>query len=542
MPAPVPLSVVVITKNEEGRLADCLESARWAAELIVVDDGSTDQTVAIARRYTDRVVQRAMDIEGVHRNFAYGLATQEWIFSLDADERFTPELRDEIAALLATNPPLNGYTVPRRNYLGPRWLQHGGHYPSPQLKLFRKGHFRYEAAEVHPRAFLDTDTNQLHSDLIHYSYRDLEDFVGKLNRQTTLETRKWLRDQRPMNVGTGLWRTVDRFARAYWAKEGRRDGILGFIMAILGGMYQFLSFAKYWTARAVKPEAPASGVTPETGDGPVAARQTITAVVLTKNEAAKIRQCLEAIRWVDEIIIVDGESTDGTPDICREYGARVITHPFGGDFGEERNLGNAHATKDWILQLDADDVVTAGFRRAAEQMLRIGTSHAAFRFRRTNRFLGHWMRFGGWDHYSLHLFRRGKARYQGRVHHALLVDGSIGALKAVVEHYPFDSLEQFVDRQNRYTTLEAKELVDLRGAFPPRELRYQIMVKPAKLFWKLYVKKQGFRDGMYGFMFSGLYSFVHFIKWAKVWERLTNLEARATIPTTTGQPQPAGER
>ncbi|MBI4227230.1 MAG: glycosyltransferase family 2 protein [Candidatus Omnitrophica bacterium] len=544
MPTPVPLSVVVITKNEEGRLADCLESARWAAELIVVDDESTDRTVEIARRYTDRVVTRRMEIEGRHRNAAYALATQEWIFSLDADERFTPELREEITALLATAPPLNGYTVPRRNYLGRRWLRHGGQYPSRQLRLFRRGHFRYEEAEVHPRAFLDTETGSLDHDLMHYSYRDLGDFVGKLNRQTTLETKKWLRDGRPMGFRKGLWRTVDRFYRTYWSKQGRKDGMLGFIMAVLAGMYQFLTFAKYWTARfgpgrqASPPGDASRGPRPPAvGDGgPV--RATITAVVLTKNEAAKIRRCLEAIRWVDEIILVDGESADGTPEIAREYGATVINHPFGGDFGEERNLGNAHATSDWILQLDADDLVTAAFRDAAGRILREGTPHAAFRFRRTNCFLGHWMRYGGWDHDSLHFFRRGKARYQGRVHHALLVDGSIGTLTAAIEHYPFDSLEQFLDRQNRYTTLEAQELVDLRGAFAPHELRRHIMMRPAKLFWKMYVKKQGFRDGGYGLIFSGLFSFVHFLKWAKVWE-LTSAVAEDYNDrhTPVGRPQ-----
>ncbi|MBI4313198.1 MAG: glycosyltransferase family 2 protein [Candidatus Omnitrophica bacterium] len=249
MPEDVPLSVVVITKNEEGRIADCLESANWAKEIIVLDDFSTDKTVEIAKRYTPHVTQRIMDIEGRHRNHAYGLATCEWVFSLDADERFTPELKGEIAALIAGNPPLNGYTVPRRNHLGKRWLRHGGFYPSAQLRLFRKGHFQYEEAEVHPRAFLDTETGRLQSDLIHYTYRNLEDFVAKLNRQTTLETRKWVRDQRPMKIGKGLWRSVDRFYRTYVSKEGRKEGMLGFILAVLGGMYQFLTFSKYWLAK-----------------------------------------------------------------------------------------------------------------------------------------------------------------------------------------------------------------------------------------------------------------------------------------------------
>ncbi len=247
-------------------------------------------------------------------------------------------------------------------------------------------------------------------------------------------------------------------------------------------------------------------------------RQTLTAVILTKDEAGQIRECLERIRWVDEIVVVDGESTDGTPEICRSYGARVVTHRFEGDFGQERNIGNEHATKDWVLQLDADDRVTEEFHQAALRVLEGNLPHAAYRFRRKNCFLGHWMRHGGWYHYSLHFFQRGKARYRGRVHHELLVDGSIGTLEAPIEHHPFSSLEQFLDRQNRYTTLEAQELFERHGAMPEKDLRYQIMVKPAKLFWKLYVKKQGFREGMYGLMFSGLFSFVHFIKWAKYWE------------------------
>ncbi len=249
MSSAVPLSVVVITKNEEQRIAECLESVRWAAELIVLDDFSTDRTGEIARRYTDRVIQRKMEMEGVHRNHGYGLAAQEWILSLDADERVTPRLKDEIVQLLQSSPAYNGYTIPRRNYLGQRWIRHGGFYPSPQLRLFRRGYFRYEEVEVHPRAFLDGNTGRLQNDILHYSYRNLEDFVTKLNRQTSLETAKWIKDGRPMGVGKGLFRSVDRFTRTYWGKKGRRDGLLGFILAVLAGMYQFLTFSKYWVKR-----------------------------------------------------------------------------------------------------------------------------------------------------------------------------------------------------------------------------------------------------------------------------------------------------
>ena len=568
----VPLSVVVITKNEESRLKECLDSVVWAGEIVVVDDESTDRTLEIARRYTDRILQRKMDIEGRHRNFAYAQARYAWVFSLDADERVTPELRDEITALLRGEPPCAGYTVPRRNFIGSRWVRHGGWYPSPQLKLFRKDRFRYEESEVHPRVFMDGDCGQLTGDLIHYSYRNIEDFVAKLNRQTTLEARKWIRDGRKMSVGRALWRTVDRFCRTWWTGQGHRDGDLGFAVAVFAGFYQFLSFAKYWHAKSLAtgpvgetagggrgagPDAARSSRAPihlgwfrERGEScpstatdrsplpppaparppdvpsrpPAPARLTLSAVVLTKNEAGQIRNCLERIQWVDEIIVVDGESTDNTPQICSALGARVVSHRFEGDFGEERNIGNAHATKDWILQLDADDRVTEEFRIAAEQILRKGTRHAAYKFRRRNCFLGHWMKHGGWYHYSLHFFRRGKAFYRGRVHHDLLVDGSMGTLEAAVEHHPFSSLEQFWDRQNRYTTLEAQELLEKQGAGSERERRYQIRIRPAKLFWKMMVKKQGYREGMIGLIFSGLYSFVHFLKWAKLQEMIQNKE------------------
>jgi glycosyltransferase involved in cell wall biosynthesis len=242
-----PVSVVVITRNEASRLRPCLESVAWAAEIIVVDDRSTDDTVAVAREFTPRVFERRMDVEGKHRNYAYSLASHPWVLSLDADERVTPELAEEIRALLASDPPCNGYTIPRRNFVGDVWVRHGGMYPSAQLRLFRKDKFKYdELAEVHPQAYMPDPRGALKGDILHYTYRDFTDAIEKLDRQTDLEARKWFRERRRVGVLGTLRKTVDRFWRAYFKKQGYRDGVIGLFLAVNSGMYQFLSYMKYW--------------------------------------------------------------------------------------------------------------------------------------------------------------------------------------------------------------------------------------------------------------------------------------------------------
>jgi len=245
----IPLSVVVITKNEEGRIADCLKSVAWADEIIVVDDFSTDRTVEMAKGYTQRIFQRKMDVEGRHRNYAYSLASNEWVLTLDADERVTPELRGEIERVLGEGTKCNGFTIPRRNYIGNYWIRYGGWYPSAQIKLFRRDKFRFEEAEVHPRAFMDAPMSELKGDILHYSYRDFADFLNKLNNQTTLEATKWFKTNRKIGMGKSSWRAVDRFFRAYILKKGYKDGFIGFIAAFLAGLYQLMSYAKYWQMR-----------------------------------------------------------------------------------------------------------------------------------------------------------------------------------------------------------------------------------------------------------------------------------------------------
>lgn len=241
------LSVVVITKNEEKNIETCLKSVHgWADEIIVVDDESTDATVKLAQPYASKIFHRKMDVEGSHRNWAYTQAKNEWILSLDADESVTEELKQEIGETLSKGPAFNGYSIPRRNYIGNYWIKYGGQYPAGQLRFFRKNKFKYEEVEVHPRGFLEGDAGHLTKDIIHKSYRDFAHYLAKLNGQTTLEAKKWIQTNRNMTFGKTLWRTIDRFPRAYLRKKGYKDGFIGFMVALFGSLYQIVSYAKYW--------------------------------------------------------------------------------------------------------------------------------------------------------------------------------------------------------------------------------------------------------------------------------------------------------
>lgn len=244
----IPLSVVIIAKNEEKRLPDCLASISWAKEIVVIDDESQDRTSEIAQKAGAKVIRRAMDIEGRQRNFGYDQASQPWILSLDADERVSPELAGEIAEAIQnyqSDENVVGFRLPIRTYIGSRWIRGAGYYPALKLRLFRKGRFHYEEARVHPRALYEGEVIALKGDVLHYSCVDLGGFIHKFNRETTLEAEKWMLDGRKVTLARTLRKTIDRFLKNYFLKGGWRDGMMGYTMSIFHGLYQFVTYAKY---------------------------------------------------------------------------------------------------------------------------------------------------------------------------------------------------------------------------------------------------------------------------------------------------------
>jgi glycosyltransferase involved in cell wall biosynthesis len=240
------LSVCIITFNEERNVRDCLESVKWADEIVVVDSGSTDATVAICREYGTRVLVSDWAGHVAQKNKAVDSATHEWVFCIDADERVSARLRSEIAAVLSSDPDHAGYTVPRLTWYGNRWIQHGSWYPDRKLRLFARGRGRFTGTDPHDRVQVQGSVGRLNGDLLHYSYRGISHHLEQMNRYTTRMAALKAEAGVRWPLARMVVRPVGKFLKMYVLRQGFRDGVPGLIVAVLGSVYEFLKYAKLW--------------------------------------------------------------------------------------------------------------------------------------------------------------------------------------------------------------------------------------------------------------------------------------------------------
>lgn len=247
------LTVVTITLNEEANIRDCLASARWANEIIVVDSGSTDRTVEYARAFTDHVDRAPWEGYGAARNFALQHATSDWIFWLDADERVTPELAVEIQEMLRKDDErIVGYSVARRAYFLGRWIKHCGWYPSRVTRLFRRGKGRFSENRVHEQLELQGDVGILRNDLLHFTDPSLQHYFAKFNKYTSLAAEDLRESGRSFGFHDVLLRPPFTFFKMYVLKRGFLDGMQGFILCVLSSLYVFTKYIKLWELRTHK--------------------------------------------------------------------------------------------------------------------------------------------------------------------------------------------------------------------------------------------------------------------------------------------------
>ena len=243
-----PLSVTVITLNEAGHIDACLDSVAWADEVLVVDSGSTDETVVRARAKGARVIVRDWPGYAAQKNFAASEASHDWILSVDADERVTPELREEIRTLLAGEPTTSGYRIPRIAWHLGRWIRTTDWYPDYQLRLYDRRVARWRPMRVHESVGADGPVGRLSSHLQHYTYRDLSHQVETINRYSTLAASEMLAAGRRAGVLDLVFHPPAAFVRNFVLRRGFTDGMAGFIISAMGAYYVFLKYAKLWDA------------------------------------------------------------------------------------------------------------------------------------------------------------------------------------------------------------------------------------------------------------------------------------------------------
>ena len=241
-----PVSVTIITLNEAAHIAAAVESAAWADEVIVVDCGSRDDTVALARAHGARTCTREWPGYIAQKNHAASLARNDWIFSLDADERITPPLADEIGRLLAAEPPLGGYRVPRVTFHLGRWIRTTDFYPDFQTRLYDRRRARWQGRHVHESVAVDGRTGRLTGELQHYSYRNLDDHLERIHRYSTLSARQMHEAGRRAGVLDLLLHPAAAFLRNYLLRRGFLDGTVGLTLSLVNAYSVFLKFAKLW--------------------------------------------------------------------------------------------------------------------------------------------------------------------------------------------------------------------------------------------------------------------------------------------------------
>jgi glycosyltransferase involved in cell wall biosynthesis len=252
------LSVTIITKDEAADIGGAIASVVWADEIVVVDSESSDATVAIARRHTDRVIVRAWPGYIAQKNYAASMASHDWILSLDADERVTPALAEEIQALLAGTPDHAAYRMPRVTWHLGRWIRTTDWYPDDQLRLYDRRTAEWSGRYVHEAVTVRGIVGQLRSELQHFAFHGVSDHLETIDRYTTYAAQQMFESGRRAGMLQLACHPPLAFLRNYILHRGILDGGVGLIISAMNSYYVFLKFAKLWELRHAARAAHAS--------------------------------------------------------------------------------------------------------------------------------------------------------------------------------------------------------------------------------------------------------------------------------------------
>lgn len=250
------VSVVVSAFNEEQKLAECLESVKKIAdEIIVINNSSTDLTEKIAKKYTDKVYTREnLAMLNTNKNFGFLKASGQWILNLDADERITKELEEEISKIEDSTPE-NGFLIPRKNILFGKWIKHSIWWPDYQLRLFRRNKGKFAEKHVHEYIEVDGEVGKLQSPIKHLNYESISQYIYKLEKIYTVnEVDNIIQSGKKLYWYDALRMPVSDFLKTFFMQKGYKDGLHGLILSLLQSFYMVIVFAKVWEKQGFEEE------------------------------------------------------------------------------------------------------------------------------------------------------------------------------------------------------------------------------------------------------------------------------------------------
>jgi glycosyltransferase involved in cell wall biosynthesis len=558
-----PASVLILTKNEELNIRDCLETLGFSDDIVVLDSLSNDRTLEIARRFPHvRTVQRPFDIEWKQRN--YGLHDIEfkhpWVYICDADERVPKDLAEEIVRVV--NDPACAHVAYRLRYknmyLG-RWIKHASSYPVWIMRLVRPKRVTYEVRETNVHPIVDGTVGELRGHFIHYSFSaGLKRWFQKHNFYSTREAMEGVKIRRAGRPKLAALRSADpmvrrralknlsyfvsgrallRFMLSYVLGGGFLDGIAGLHYCLMIATYE------YWIELKInEQESDWRGQTNRlveklldekdprgTGGQPVISTldsHLVEVMIPTLNESDHIADTVKNALKLGPVFVLDSLSTDGTHELARQAGATVVEHEFI-DYATQKNWGLDHLPfkGQWVFILDADERITPQLREEVLRKIQGSRPADGYYINRSLLFMGKSVQHGGlYPSWNLRLFRRGKARYEARsVHEHVVCSGSTDYMRNEMVHIRRESINQYLEKHIRYADLESNEWLKWRlgksrsadtAALFKDALRIRQWVRrnlwprlPGRPLWRflwMYVFRFGFLDGKAGWHLAEL--------------------------------------
>lgn len=238
------ISAIIITKNEEANINDCLNSINWVDEIILVDAESTDKTAELAKKFTSKIFIHKWEGFVKQKEFAVSQTSNEWILNIDADERISPKLKEEIIALIDKD--IDGYYLRRENYFLKKHIKSCGWDNDYQLRLVRKSKVRLTDRLVHEGFAVDGKTERLENRLVHYTFASIEKTIGKINNYSSLRAEELYRKKKKIGGFTIISHGLAAFFRFFIVLRGYRDGVYGLIISLFNSITTFLVYMKVW--------------------------------------------------------------------------------------------------------------------------------------------------------------------------------------------------------------------------------------------------------------------------------------------------------